>query len=399
MKKINVGLIWANPYSGNLGVSALAYSSLYLLEKVSKQKNVEFTYTVIDGSGPKKDTLNIGECSVDITNVTWDYTGTFKTFVKVALFKWKQIFTAARLDIIFDMGEGDSFSDIYGIRRFRKINGSKKLFRLMGKKQVLLPQTIGPFYSEEAKAAGNESIDKTQLVLARDRQSFNYITKNLPSKKVYELIDLAFFMPFEKTTLENDKVKIGINISGLLWHGGYTKDNQFSLKTNFKDLMTRTIDYFLGDDNNEIFFVAHVISPNYENLDNDLKVCHELSKIYPSAKLAPAFKNPIEAKSFISGMDFFTGARMHSCIASFSAGVPVYPLAYSRKFNGLFGDTLGYKYYGDLVNSEIDDVFNDMKSSFSKRLELKEKINSILQDEVSKKETMLLDLISGIVEK
>ncbi|MEP7230444.1 MAG: polysaccharide pyruvyl transferase family protein [Ginsengibacter sp.] len=399
MKKINVGLIWANPYSGNLGVSALAYSSLYLLEKVSKQKNIEFTYIIIDGSGPENDTLNIGECSVDITNVVWDYTGTFKTFVKVALFKWKQIFTAARLDIIFDMGEGDSFSDIYGIRRFRKINGSKKLFRLMGKKQVLLPQTIGPFYSEEAKTAGNESIDKTQLVLARDRQSFNYITKNLPEKKVYELIDLAFFMPFEKTTLENDKVKIGINISGLLWHGGYTKDNQFSLKTNFKDLMIRTINYFLADDNNDIFFVAHVISPNYENLDNDLKVCHELNKIYPSAKLAPAFKNPIEAKSFISGMDFFTGARMHSCIASFSAGVPVYPLAYSRKFNGLFGDTLGYEFYGDLVNSEIDDVFNDMKSAFSKRLELKEKINSILQDEVSKKETMLLDLISGIVEK
>lgn len=397
MKKINVGLIWANPYSGNLGVSALAYSSLYLLEKVRKQKNVEFTYTVIDGSGPKKDTLNIGECSVDITNVTWDYTGTFKTFVKVALFKWKQIFTAASLDIIFDMGEGDSFSDIYGIRRFRKINGSKKLFRLMGKKQILLPQTIGPFYSEEAKAAGNESINKTQLVLARDRQSFNYITKNLPSKKVYELIDLAFFMPFEKTTLENDKVKIGINISGLLWHGGYTKDNQFSLKTNFKDLMTRTINYFLGDDNNEIFFVAHVISPNYENLDNDLKVCQELNKIYPSAKLAPAFKNPIEAKSFISGMDFFTGARMHSCIAAFSAGVPVYPLAYSRKFNGLFGDTLGYKYYGDLVNSEIENVFDNMKTAFTKRLELKERIKVTLQNEVLKKEKILIELLSGMI--
>ena len=32
---------------------------------------------------------------------------------------------------------------------------------------------------------------------------------------------------------------------------------------------------------------------------------------------------------------------MHACIAAFSSGVPVVPMAYSRKFEGLFG-TLGY---------------------------------------------------------
>ncbi len=397
MKKINVGLIWANPYNGNLGVSALAYSTLYLLEKVSRQKNIEFSYTVIGGSGPEKDILKIGEYDIAINNIPWDYTGTFKTLIKVTLLKWNQIFKSLNLDIVFDMGEGDSFADIYGIERFRKINGSKRLFRLMRKKQVILPQTIGPFYSTEAQKAAKKSIDKSQLVLARDRQSLDYATNILPEKKVYELIDVAFFMPFEKKKLNNDKVNIGINISGLLWNGGYTKNNQFSLKTNFRDLMTRTIDYFLSDIRNEVYLVAHVISPDYKRLENDLKVCHELNKIYPLTRLAPVFKDPIEAKSFISGLDFFTGARMHACIASFSAGVPVYPLAYSRKFNGLFGDTLGYEFFGDLVNSEIDDVFHSMQSAFKQRLQLKEKIKDILQNEVSKKEARLIDLLSGII--
>ncbi len=397
MKKINVGLIWANPYNGNLGVSALAYSSLYLLEKVSKQKDIEFSYTVIDGTGPEKDILKIGDDKIPVTNMLWDYTGTFKTLAKVAFFRWNQIFKASRLDIVFDMGEGDSFADIYGIERFRKINGSKKLLRIMGRKQVLLPQTIGPFYSTEAQKAAKESINKTQLVLARDRQSFDYIAEILPEKKVYELIDLAFFMPFGKNKLENGKVNIGINVSGLLWNGGYTKNNQFALKTNFNDLITRIINYFLSDSSNVVYLVAHVISPDYNKIENDLKVCHELNKLYPATRLAPAFKSPIEAKSFISGMDFFTGARMHSCIAAFSAGVPVYPLAYSRKFNGLFGDTLGYEFYGDLVNSEIDHVFNNMKGAFSKRLELKEKIKVTLQNEVSKKEKMLIELLSGMI--
>ena len=63
---------------------------------------------------------------------------------------------------------------------------------------------------------------------------------------------------------------------------------------------------------------------------------------YPRAIVAPAFRTPVEAKSYIAGMDFFAGARMHACIAAVSSGVPVYPLAYSRKFNGLFVETLGY---------------------------------------------------------
>ena len=270
MKKINVGIIWANPYNGNLGVSALAYSSLYLLEKISRQKNIKFVYTVIDGSGPKNDTLEIGDYKIEITNLAWDYTGTFKSFLKVALYKWKQIFTSVKLHIIFDIGGGDSFADIYGIERFRKINGSKKIFRLMGIKQVLLPQTIGPFSSAEAKKEGKKSINKSQLVLARDKQSFDFIRKMLPGKKVYELIDVAFFMPYKFNKFKNDKVKIGINISGLQWNGGYTQNNQFDLKSDYKELMTNIINYFLSDSHNEVYLVAHVISPNYHKIENDL---------------------------------------------------------------------------------------------------------------------------------
>jgi polysaccharide pyruvyl transferase WcaK-like protein len=53
------------------------------------------------------------------------------------------------------------------------------------------------------------------------------------------------------------------------------------------------------------------------------------------------FKSPQEAKSYISGLDFLVAGRMHACIAAFSTGTPVVPIAYSRKFTGLFG-TLDY---------------------------------------------------------
>jgi len=45
---------------------------------------------------------------------------------------------------------------------------------------------------------------------------------------------------------------------------------------------------------------------------------------------------------------------MHACIGAYSAGVPVVPVAYSRKFNGLFG-TLNYPYFVD-GKSEATDI-------------------------------------------
>lgn len=396
-KPVNIGLIWANPYSSNLGVSALSYSILYLLENISKERKIKFNYTIIAGSGPQNDTLNLLNHEVQIVNFPWDYNGTLRSLTKLALLNWHKVIKLSRFDIIFDIGEGDSFADIYGIRRFRKINASKKILRLLGKKTVLLPQTIGPFASKEAKRDGRISIKKSHLVLTRDKQSYDYVHELLPEKEVYELIDVAFFMPYKTEDKKASKIKIGINISGLLWSGGYTQDNQFSLQTNYRELMHNIIKYFLQNDQHEINFVGHVLSQDSQLLDDDLKISHELKEVYPAAIVAPLFTSPIEAKSFISNMDFFTGARMHSCIAAYSTGVPVYPLAYSRKFNGLFGETLSYSYYGDLVHSDTDTVFENMKTVFNQRLRIKEQIKDTLQTYVSRKELELINLMSEAI--
>ena len=48
-------------------------------------------------------------------------------------------------------------------------------------------------------------------------------------------------------------------------------------------------------------------------------------------------------KTLIAGMDVMLAARMHAAIGAFSAGVPVIPFSYSRKFEGLF-ESLDYPY-------------------------------------------------------
>ena len=71
-------------------------------------------------------------------------------------------------------------------------------------------------------------------------------------------------------------------------------------------------------------------------------------------------------------MDFFMGARMHSTIAAFSSEVPVFPMAYSRKFNGLFVDTLQYPYMADMKTQAKAEILANVKLCYGQRENLKE---------------------------
>ena len=61
---------------------------------------------------------------------------------------------------------------------------------------------------------------------------------------------------------------------------------------------------------------------------------------------------------------------MHATIGAFSAGVPVVPMAYSRKFNGLFVDTLNYHFMADLKVQTNEEILATVKDAFYKKSEL-----------------------------
>ena len=136
-------------------------------------------------------------------------------------------------------------------------------------------------------------------------------------------------------------VRVGLNVSGLLMNGGYTGKNMFGLTTDYPALIREILRRFTAMEGVETHLVGHVISES-QPVEDDFRASEALAEEFPGAVLAPRFASPSEAKSYIAGMDFFMGARMHACIAAFSSGVPVIPMAYSRKFAGLFG-TLGYE--------------------------------------------------------
>lgn len=397
--KRKIGIVWANPYNLNLGVGALAYSSLSLLNDVCRDNNIDAEFYFFGSSRDDSDSVEIGDSLIHFHNIKGFDFYNWKVIIKRIFFPRKlQLSSLKSFDIVFDIAEGDSFTDIYGEARFWKILNSKRYFNRLGKRQVLLPQTIGPFNDRKHESEAFKVMKSLTRVISRDNKSFEYTKKFLGLDKINETIDVAFYMPFRKTMHggTDGSIHVGVNVSGLLWNGGYTRNNQFGMKSDYRKIIEDTVQYFTSMENVTLHIVSHVI-PLDRAVEDDYAVAKQIQTRYPQVVVSPRFSDPIEAKSYISGLDFFTGARMHACIAAFSSGVPVYPMAYSRKFNGLFEDTLQYKWMGDCVNCDTETVVDGVKKAFENRQILKQEIDSAEQKIIAPRIVRLKGILSNVL--
>lgn len=367
---------------GNKGCSALSYSALYFIDKVLKERGVEYDIYLTDSGHYVKGnySVDVGGNNISYKAISYPLRKGYKVIKDWVLFPWtlKNLNFFKKADYILDIGQGDSFSDIYGKDRFEDIDRIHRLARLINKPYCLLPQTIGPFSNQNIRKKAVISIAKANVVMARDKMSYDYVKNNVRGQnQIAEYIDIAFYLPFVKTEFDRRYTHVGLNINALLWNGGYSGNNELGLKDDYQNVVRNIIDFFLRLDKVKLHLIPHVV--NQERvLENDYSVSVDLVNEYRNENLvvAPFFFSPIEAKNYISGMDFFMGARMHSTIAAFSSGVPVVPMAYSRKFNGLFGDTLSYKYFVDLKASDSKTILEFIQECYKNRDNLMKAIQS-----------------------
>ena len=378
MRTLKLGIAGVDPACPNKGVEALAYSALYLLRELECELDCRFDlFLICDNRKLEQCTLEIGNCRCQLIRLAPLNFRYWKNAAKTLLFYLRhpdRLGCWLQLDAVLDAGLGDSFSDLYGMRRFREINDPKWWLRLLRIPELMLPQTVGPFQSPRAIRAATRSLRAERAVLTRDRQSSECVRKLAPDVQLAEVIDLAFFLPFERVKFpDTTHVRVGLGISALLWNGGYTRGNQFQLASDYQEFTRKWLTWLLARKDLELYLVPHVPMGN-DALEDDYNLAVQLAAEYGSGRLhlAPFFQTPIEAKNFISGLDFFAGSRMHACIAAYSSGVPVFPLAYSRKFNGLFSDTLGYPVLGDLVRQSTDELIAGFEDALNRRVELQE---------------------------
>ena len=365
---ITVGLLWHSLSSGNLGVGALTESNIAIVRGVAESLGQRVRFIVL-GSGSE----GLPALEAELAEA-----GHALENQRVRLFRSSFREQVRRCDLVIDIGEGDSFADIYGFKRFFFYWLSKNIVCSLGKPLILAPQTIGPFDGAAARVLARQVMGRCRQVFARDNLSSAYLKQLGVTRNTGEAIDVAFRLPFKaKQFADNGKTRVGINVSGLLFNGGYTGGNQFGLSIDYPSTIRRLITHFQARPEVEVHLVGHVIEPHMPSEDDYVRGL-ALADEFPGVIVAPVFTRPSEAKSYIAGLDYFTGARMHACIAAFSSAVPVVPMAYSRKFNGLFG-TLGYDTIADCKVDSDDVVCEKIAAGYARRAELKLRIEDGLK--------------------
>lgn len=370
--ELKIGLLWHSMNSDNLGVGALTIAHMAILDDIAEKLSVSLKYVVLGWTDPRPPYMTANNIKVEAFRT--------RDFIKL---KGGFMARIKACDLILDIGAGDSFTDIYGLKRSLKIMASKMETLATGRPLILSPQTIGPFDRPMIRRMALFVMHRARAVVTRDALSTTFLRDMGYKNDPIEATDVALRLPYSappyaKTT----KTRVGINVSGLLLNGGYSQNNQFGLTVNYPELVDRITTYFTAQPDVEFHFVGHVQS-EHQQVEDDQRACAALAEKHPGTVLAPVFKSPSEAKSYISGMDFFMGARMHACIAAFSSGVPVVPMAYSRKFAGLFG-TLGYDQLTDLKAHSDDTVMARIQSAYETRADVKVEMDTAYRSGLAK---------------
>lgn len=418
MKTKKILLVGASLISGNRGVNALTRSAIEgLIDHLDSPQIKIFSYTakkkITHTFYIKNQQLLIEEIPVNTKCATLL---SFLSFIekKVSIYtfiskidSFKEILTHIDwADLILDISEGDSFSDIYGWKRFVMHSNIKILAVNKNKNLVLLPQTMGPFKNKMFQKIAKYICNHAKYNYARDMISFNYLRDEIGVKenKIKYCPDLAFYMkPIEKDAVLDIKqdvasdILVGINISGLLYNGGYSKNNMFGFISNYKEVMEKIVEMFLEEYKNvKIIFIPHVITNNLP-VEDDLLVCrkmyHKYNERYPGRTyLWKDYLREDEIKGMLKNCDFFIGGRMHSCIGAISSGVPTSPIAYSRKFIGIWEQFGLEDFVADPRKHTIDEIISIIKKSFENRERVLDQINSTNEKFKNELRNMFLSL-------
>lgn len=329
MTPLRIGLLWHTLNHPNLGVDALTRANIAILEAACARAGVQPEFVLLGTPNPD---------GIDLANVAQ---GPGPGLKQLLVGRGPFLDALKSCDIVFDTSEGDSFTDIYGIKRCLLQSLSKLAAARLSGGLVLSPQTIGPFNAPWSRALARHVTGKAKLTFARDHLSTEALHALGIRDRIDEVIDVAFRLPYTAgERLAGDRIGVGVNVSGLM----YLAAHRFQMTIDYPAFIRTLLDRLTRRDDVEVWLVPHVLAEGSE--DDDAAVNRLIAAEFPKARLAPVFRSSVEAKSFISRLDAFTGARMHACIAAFSSGVPVVPIAYSRKFNGLF-QSLDYSRFVD----------------------------------------------------
>jgi polysaccharide pyruvyl transferase WcaK-like protein len=311
-------------------------------------------------------------------------------------------------DLVGDVRGGDSFSDIYGMRRFL-VGFFEVLTVLLVKGSIVqFPQTFGPYKSPLARLLARYILNRSAVIIARDETSCKVAQELVgESREVWLCPDVAFSLE----AIEPEKPEvfpplegclpagiIGLNVNGLMFNGGYTRKNMFGLKLDYISFLPALIQALLEEHSGELWLVPHTYGPP-TSVESDPEASRQVREALPEdlkarVRIVTGDYDCHELKGIIGAFDFFIGSRMHACIAALSQGIPCVGIAYSRKFEGVF-DSVGMRsWVVDARDTSNEEALRRVLSLYRKR----DYVRDDLKVQAHKAKKRLKDIFSSLIQ-
>ena len=290
-------------------------------------------------------------------------------------------------DLAFAVSGGDSFSDIYGLGRFFYVSLPQLLVVALGRRLVLLPQTIGPFRTRLSRSIAAFLMRHAEIVYSRDiagaSDARGLLRLSDTDPKVRFCYDLGFVVESRKPvrldlgqldlSSPRGRPLVGLNVSGLLLMGGYDGRNPFQLIVDYRALILKVIEFLIVQKGADVLLVPHVFGIQAES--DSVAICSiydELKDKYQERLFCVRdHYDQSEIKYIIGLCDFFVGARMHACIAALSQCIPAVAIAYTKKFIGVL-QSIGEEYLvADPRQLTIEEILSAVDTAFIERQAIK----------------------------
>lgn len=391
----------AAPDTGNLGVSALAFS---VLAGVSRRVPDGRAVLLDHGRGIRAERLT-GEgpgfrrCGLYMTRRHWRPESLQRVALELAA--GARVSAQSRLlhgaECVLDVSGGDSFTDLYGAWRFNSVIAFKRLALRAGVRLVLLPQTYGPFREESSRAIAADLVRSAAAAWARDARSFEVLRSLLgsafdPSRHCLG-VDVAFLLdrldpgagaaPELRSWLSEPAPVAGLNVSGLVYNDPAPAHEQYGLRVDYPAAVRALALRILSEADARLLLVPHVAPARSDSVESDAKACRSLLESLPPelrarVRIAPEFADPRHAKWLIAQCDWFCGTRMHSTIAGLSTGVPTGSLAYSGKTQGVFETCEQGRWVADMRSMGTEEAVERIIESWVERSRVRRELGEAL---------------------
>lgn len=294
-------ILWAEPASTNLGVNVLAAGTAALARRAFGPQ----TECLHQGYGPGDAPRPLGRNSRLAVRIARP---------RDAVADWLRTF-----DLVLDTRAGDSFTDIYGLARHRRMSLLHETTVRLSLPVVLTPQTVGPFTTRSGRLLAWRTARSATAIMCRDAAS-KTVADGLGARHSVLTTDVVFALSQPDATGPTRDVVV--NVSGLLW-----KENSHVDHRHYRQVI-RDLVQGLRSDGRSVSLLAHVLDSPLA--DNDVPVVRALAEEYDLEPIVPAGLD--DARATFAGANLVVGSRMHACLNAISVGTPAIPLAYSRKF-------------------------------------------------------------------